>query len=266
LHRQPFLGQPTTYSPVLYLTEQSGPSFKRSLRRSGLVDSDAFHIVRWNRNAAWQWEQLIPEVLIRLEALDAHVLIIDTLPQFSGVRGDDENKSGRALEVMEPLQAATERRLAIMISRHDRKAGGEVGDSGRGSSAYAGAVDIILHLDRPQAKPGTERQRIIGGISRFEETPDDLLVQLSSDEPHVYTVVGNVEEVRTRDLRVDILTVLPTTEDEALSRKKLIEQLGARDIDVTRVVKQLIHERLVKLVERERAHFYYQATWAGDDD
>lgn len=272
LHGLPFLGHPTTYSPVLYLTEQSGPSFKRSLRRSGLVDGDAFHIVRWNRNAAWQWEQLIPEVLIKLDALDAHVLIIDTLPQFSGVRGDDENKSGRALEVMEPLQAATGRRLAIMISRHDRKAGGEVGDSGRGSSAYAGAVDVILHLDRPLAKPGTERQRVIGGISRFEETPDDLLVQLSSEEPHVYTVVGNVEEVRTRDMRIDMIAAAPTSADEAVDRDRLDELVAGRAIDKARTLKGLVADGTMLMIlktpdgrQRPKQHFYLR-TWGDDDD
>jgi hypothetical protein len=272
LHGEPFFGQPTTYSPVVYLTEQSGPSFKRSLRRSGLVDGDAFHLLRWGRTVDWTWPQLIEEVLVKIDELGARVLIIDTLAQFSGVRGDDENRSGAALEVMEPLQAATVRKLGIIISRHDRKAGGVAGDSGRGSSAYAGAVDIILHLDRPEPKPGTERQRVLEGLSRFEETPDKLLVELSEGEPQTYVVMGNVEDIKTRDMRRDMLAVLPTHADDALHRTALFEQVLGREIDKARVLKDLIREGLVLIEkkaeegkQRPREHFY-QRVWGPDDD
>jgi hypothetical protein len=272
LHGEPFFGQPTTYSPVVYLTEQSGPSFRRSLRRSGLVDGDAFHLLLWGDTEGWEWGQLIPEVLAKVEEVGAHVLIIDTLAQFSGVRGDDENRSGAALEVMEPLQAATKRPLGIMISRHDRKAGGAVGDSGRGSSAFAGAVDIILHLDRPEAKPGTERQRVIDGLSRFEETPDNLLIELSEDEPQAYRLVGNVDQIKTRDLRIEIQAALPTDVEDAIDREEVERRVAGRALEVGRVLKALIREHLVEVVMKKRegkqrpSQHFYQRVWLGDDD
>jgi hypothetical protein len=51
--------------------------------------------------------------------------------------------------------------LAVLMLRHERKGGGEVGESGRGSSAFAGAVDVILQLKRPE---GNTRRRC--GCSR----------------------------------------------------------------------------------------------------
>ena len=65
---------------------------------------------------------------------------MDTLGQFAGIRGDGENSSGEAQAAMSPF-AASRRKRARRDSRHERKGGGEVGESGRGSSAFGGAVD-----------------------------------------------------------------------------------------------------------------------------
>lgn len=58
---------------------------------------------------------------------------------------------------------------AVLLVRHDRKSGGDIGDSGRGSNALTGAVDIVLNLARmesPQARPelrSSEIRRIGAG-------------------------------------------------------------------------------------------------------
>ena len=70
---------------------------------------------------------------------------------------------------MAPLQIAAADGLAIVVTRHERKAGGDVGDSGRGSTAFGGAVDIILAIRRID---GTSNARRVYGLSRFDETPD----------------------------------------------------------------------------------------------
>jgi Bifunctional DNA primase/polymerase, N-terminal/AAA domain len=274
VYGEPFFGQPTAYSRIVYMTEQSGPSFKRNLRRAGLLDRDDCYVLTWSRAAGWTWEQVIEEVLRKVDEVDAHVLIIDTLAQWSGIRGDEENKSGAALRVMEPLQAATTRQLAILISRHDRKAGGGVGDSARGSSAYAGAVDIVLHLDRPEPKPGNERQRVLEGISRLEETPTSLLIELGEGEPTSYAVVGTVEDVKTRDMRIDMLAATPVGgEGDARWRDEVFGDVEGRLIDKYRVAKELIREGMVRVVKKKvegrqrAAEHYYQPVWDdGDDD
>lgn len=264
LHGKSFLGQETHRTPILYLTEQSGPSFKRSLRRSGLEDDDDFTLLLWGDTKGWTWEQLIPDVLAKCDELGVHVLIIDTLAQFSGVRGDDENRSGAALEVMEPLQAATTRPLGILISRHDRKAGGAAGDSARGSSAFAGAVDIILHLDRPEPKPGTERQRVIEGIGRFEETPDNVLIVLNDGEPQTYRLMGDVDDLHAQDMREEILAALPTEQEEAMDRDEVEKHVTGSSLEIGRFLKQLVADGEVgvekkKTEDRQRARqFFWQ--------
>lgn len=249
LERDPFLGQPTSYCPILYLTEQSGPSFKRNIARAGLLGHEDLHILFWSKVAGWKWPQVVQEGRRKAREIGAGLLVVDTLGQFSGVRGDAENSSGSAMEIMGPLQAAASDGLGVLLSRHDRKSGGDVGDSGRGSSAYAGAVDIVLHLQRlPGDRPGKERQRLLDGISRFEETPEKLLIELqpgNEGEPYSYRAIGDAAEVRREQLRVEILAHLPTDRDLAPTAPELKESLQVSPQDLLRELWELMKEHLV---------------------
>ena len=52
-----------------------------------------------------------------------------------------------------------------------------MGESGRGSSAFGGAVDLVLNLRRPDGNTrGT--LRVLKALSRFDETPPELVVEL----------------------------------------------------------------------------------------
>lgn len=68
--------------------------------------------------------------------------------------------------------------IAVVVVRHDRKSGGDVGDSARGSSAFGGAVDIVMQVQRNE---GNSRPtiRVINALSRYDETPDQLVVELT---------------------------------------------------------------------------------------
>jgi hypothetical protein len=256
LHGEEFLGEPTTYTAVVYLTEQSGPSFKRNLSRAGLLDREDLHILLWNRTVGRKWPDIVQDARAKAREVGAGLLIVDTLAQFSGIRGEDENKSGAAMETMEPLQAATTDGLAVLASRHDRKSGGDVGDSGRGSSAFAGAVDIVLHLQRlPGDQAGKERQRMLDGISRFEETPDKLLIELepgSDGERSTYRAVGDVVQVRKESLRIEVLAWLPTSHEDAPEFLELRKDLGVRELELRGVLRDLVNEGLVEQFGRPR--------------
>jgi len=265
-----FLGQKTTYSPIVYLTEQSGPSFKRNLKRAGLLGRADLHVLLWSRAIGLKWEFVVAQAQLRAVEAGAKVLIVDTLGQFSGIRGDQENNSGAAMVVMEPLQAAAAGGLAVLTSRHDRKSGGDVGDSGRGSSAYAGAVDVVLHLQRLQGgnTKGKERQRIVEGISRFEETPDKLLIELGPNEPHMFSALGDADVLKDQTMRREILASLPTNPDDAIGRDSLKESVGGNDEDRGRVLNDLIKEGLVRRIglgKKGDPYRYYQRVFFEDD-
>jgi len=134
----------------------------------------------------------------------ARVLVVDTLPQFAGLRGDAENNAGDALEAIGPLQLLAADGFAVLVTRHDRKAGGEVGESARGSGAFTGAVDIVLALSRePQASRPTMRH--LGCLSRFEETEPDLVIELVGAR---YEVIGTSAEALATAQREKLLGAL----------------------------------------------------------
>src|ERR1700751_5262060 len=93
-------------------------------------------------------------------------VVVDTLPQFACLKGDSENNAGDALAAMHPLLRAAADGIGVILTRHERKSGGEVGDSGRGSTALAGAVDIVLSLRRPEGN-ANKTHRLLQALSRF---------------------------------------------------------------------------------------------------
>jgi hypothetical protein len=112
--------------------------------------------------------------------MGAGLMIIDTLGQFAGFEGDEENNAGDMLAAVQPLQVAAAEGIAVAFARHERKASGRVGDAGRGSSALTGAVDVVLSLRQPEGnQPATVRE--IQALSRFDETPGRLIVELTKD-------------------------------------------------------------------------------------
>jgi hypothetical protein len=169
---------------------------------------------------------IVRETIAECRRREAHLLIVDTTGQFTGVVGDQENAAGRALEAMMPLQhAAATEGLAIISSRHERKSGGVVGESGRGSSAYAGSVDIILSLRLPEGQhPGRPRLRELHGVGRFDETPERLLIEWEGG--YKYTVHGAAADVERQEIQEALRARLPRAQAEAKTVKDLVLATG----------------------------------------
>jgi hypothetical protein len=172
------------------------------------------------------WPAIVDLAVAEAAARDAGVLIVDTLAQFAGLRGDDENNAGAALAAMAPLQRAARTGLAVELTRHERKSGGEPGESARGSSAYGGAADIIVAYQRPDGQHPPTR-RVLRALSRFPETPETLVVEKVS--PHLgkggweesFMALGSVEDAVAQAAR-DLLTEnLPADPGGALSVNEL---------------------------------------------
>jgi hypothetical protein len=222
-----FMGRPTRSSPVVYLSEQSPATFREALRRADLLDRDDFRVLFWHDTVGTTWPAIIHAARVEAGRVGARVLVVDTLGQFAGVKGDAENNAGAALEAVAPLQeAAAVDGLAVIILRHERKGGGDVGDSGRGSSAFAGAVDVVLRLRRSEgaARPGI---RVLDALSRFDQTPDTLVIELTDAG---YVALGDTEAVAAEEARAAVLQAAPTSEDKAMREADL---LSAADVKRT---------------------------------
>jgi hypothetical protein len=216
-----FLGEPTTRAAVVYLTEQSRSTIREALRRANLLDRDDLHILCWPEVRGQTWEAVVAAAVALALRVGAGVLIVDTLSQWAGVTGDGENNAGEALRAMAPLQVAAAAGIGVAIARHERKSGGEVGDSARGSSQYSGAVDTIVSIRRPQGDAeAASNVRVLQSLSRFDDVPETLVVELT---PTGYQPLGNVLAYASEQAEQRLLQVMPAWQDKAQTADQLAE-------------------------------------------
>jgi AAA domain len=226
LTRNDFLDNPTQYTPVVYLTEQSHQSFKPQLRKAGLLDRDDLVILhRWDLPSGFTWPMTVAAATSKAAEIGAKLIIVDTLSQFAGLQGDAENDSGSAYTALEPLQRAAQQGLAVLLPRHERKGGGDVGDSARGSSAFGGAVDIILALQRPQGR--AETVRVLHAIGRTDPPPA-ITLDYHRDEG-LYVSLGSETAVRQQEAKSAILDRLPSSPETGVSEKAILDLVVEKD-------------------------------------
>jgi hypothetical protein len=193
------------------------------------------------------------------------VLVVDTLGQFASLKGDAENNAGSALEAIRPLQEAAARGLAVILVRHDRKAGGAVGKSGRGSSAFGGAVDIIIAIRRGD---GNTRPTIrkIESLSRFSETPTELMVELGDEG---YRSLGTETAVAASEARKAVLGAAPTSEENASTVDELFEAAQVAHATGNRALGRLLDEGELERTGKGKKgspYRYWRPDPAGNDD
>ncbi len=213
-----FLGEPATQGPVVYLTEERTSSFVAALRRAHLADHRDLMIRKYRPGGVWM--EVVRDAVGEAQRIGARLIVVDTLPVFAGLAGDNENAAGYAREALDPLSGLND--LAVVVNFHDRKSGGDPGDATRGSSAFAGAVDIIADLRRLGGN-GQERRREIVAVGRFDDTPDRVIVELSDDG---YRLLGDAGAVARKDAKDSIREALAL--DRHMTEKQLAEELGDR--------------------------------------
>ena len=241
----PFLSRDTHYTGVVYLTEQPPSSFRVALWRAGLLGRTDVTVLFWRDTAGLRWPEVVAAAVRECDRRGAGILAVDTLPRFAGLRGDAENNAGDAGEAMAPLQIAAADGLAVVVVRHERKAGGEVGDSGRGSSAFGGAVDIVLALKRGE---GATRPtvRVLHALSRFDDTPSELMVELTEEG---YVALGDEPAVARAEVRAGVVGALPRDQAAALT----FDELHARLPDASRTTVQRALDDLIDTGEATRS-------------
>jgi hypothetical protein len=239
-----FLNEPTAKMPVVYLTEQLAVSFRQAMVRADLLGRDDFVVLAHGEVWSLPWPQVAGAVVTKCKNIGARLLVVDTLPQFAGLVGDSENNSGDALAAMQPLQRAAEEGIGVVALRHERKSGGEVGDSGRGSSAFGGAADIMLALRRPE---GNSRRtvRLVQALSRFSETPAELLIELTEKG---YIALGAPHEAEVKEAKDALVPSAPRSESEAVDLKDLAAGAKLARATAQRAVEELLCEGMLSRI------------------
>lgn len=241
LDGKPFLDRPTKQTKVMLLTEQSDTTLREALEAANLLDREDLYIISFADTIAQKWADLAHESTQMALDLGCGLYIVDTLPQFAKLRGESENSSGAALEAMEPLQEGAALGLGVLITRHEKKGISEIGESGRGSSAFGGAVDLMLSLRKGEgnARP---TMRVLHALGRFRSTPERLVIELG---PNGYESMGTETAVAAKEARNAVLDVLPATAEGAKTISELMELTGAKRTILDQVLGELVADGTV---------------------
>jgi hypothetical protein len=231
LDGKPFMGQPTVKTPVVVLTEQTPTSFTEALEDAGLTDREDVHILYWKDAARHQWPRVVAAARQKCKDVGAKLLIADTLAVLAGLKGEEENNAGKAHEVMVPLKEAAAEGLAVIYTRHDRKSGGPVGESGRGSSAFGGDADLLLLL-RQQEGQGKPTLRVLESLGRFRDTPSKLVIELTGSG---YRSHGDTGAYSAQQAMKAVADCLPASAAAALTAVEIINILAKHDIRRTAI-------------------------------
>ncbi len=242
-----FLGATTARTPVVYLSEERETTLAQALGRAGLLDRDDLALLPWRSTIGHDWASVVRAAVRECQRRGARLLVVDTLGQFTISKGSGENGAADALDALRPLQEAAAGGLAVVVVRHDRKAGGDVGRSGRGSSAFAAAADILVKLERARTGPNV---RVLTALSRFDETPASLTIELAEDDYRIrdddptdvpkITLVQRVEDA--------LLEIAPGFADDALPEDALLERMpeGTSRATLRNAIRFLLEEGTLK--------------------
>lgn len=166
-----------------------------------------------------EWLALIDR-LARLH--DEHgitLVVIDPLASFLPGRG--ESDAACMLDVLMPLQRLTTLGMAVLVLHHPRKGETVAGQAARGSGALSGYVDIIVEMECYSRLADEDRRRKLRAFSRHEETPRQMVIELTPDGTD-YLALGDFaseEFHQTWQALRDILELAP----HPLTRHQLLD-------------------------------------------
>ena|GEM_PF-3476732 len=236
---EPFLGLETETTKVVYLAEERGATLREKVERWGI--GEHVHVLMRHEAQGVPWDEVVRQAALHAIHIGAQALVVDTFAAWAGLAGDAENSAGAVLQAAEPLQWAASKGLSVLIPIHRRKSGGEHGEGIRGSSALAGALDIIIELERPRGdSDDASTSRVLRTVSRFEDSPPELVLRLTAAG---YEACGDVPQARAHGERERIRQALTVGDSHTA------EELGMR----LSMPKATAHKRLAELEAKGHA-------------
>lgn len=204
---------------ALVITEETGAKWVERRESLGLADHVDF-IVRpfKTRPTAEQWQEFIDGLAQLIPVRSYALAIFDTFLSVSPC--SDENDSIKMYDAIRPLHSLTEAGAAVLLVHHPKKGDATQGRASRGSGALPGFVDVIVELRRFAPAEKRNRRRVLTGYSRFDETPPEVVVELTSEG---YEQVGTKADAGRTDRIAVIRTLLPD-KPPGLTSVEIVEQ------------------------------------------
>ncbi|GMV25138.1 MAG: hypothetical protein AMXMBFR58_11690 [Phycisphaerae bacterium] len=171
-------------SPVLVISEEAPRHWIR--RREDLGLGETVHVINRPfkvRSTPDEWRRFIAHVAGLVARWRYCLVIIDTISSVWPVV--NENDASEVMAALLPLHAITEAGAALLVIHHPRKGDAGEGQASRGSGALTGWVDVILEFRRYASEDSKDRRRVLRSFSRFEETPQEVVLEFG-DEGYVF--------------------------------------------------------------------------------
>ena len=234
----PFLGEQVTKGPVLYCTEERCGTFLDAAERTKNGALADLHVVLLH-DAAWRlkWPDTAAGITELAERIKPRLVVVDTLSKWASLSGDDEFSAGVAMATMTPLQHLASAGCAVAVIRHERKAGGAVGQAGRGSTAWTGEMDSIIAVRRIA---GEKTKRLLAAIGRHDDTPEERVIDFAGDE---YKVLGDPADLRRLEEERQVIDALDYGEENGRTLTEL--RGGVPRTTAERIIGRLVQDGVV---------------------
>jgi hypothetical protein len=217
-----FLGHYVEPRKVLIVTEQGRVSFKAQASKAGILGSENLTVIFKYELTPFSWEQRVDLVMKKAAKVGAQLIIWDTFSRLACLKDDGENSEEAGRKMSDLADSAAASGLGIVPLRHGRKAGGDVGDAGRGYSGISGAVDIIIQLK--ESNQGANI-RDLETRSRFDETPQTAVIELVGQHYRLREDTGSIRRDRNT---TKILDCLPREESAAFRLEEIMNATGLK--------------------------------------
>lgn len=174
-----FCGLTLEPARVLVVTEEPADLWTERRDRLGIGDHVEALVRPLRQRPTWkEWGAFIDHLAGLTTERTYQLVVIDPLPNFWPVC--DENDASQVNAALSPLRRLTDAGAGVLLIMHPRKSGGEEGTAARGSGALSAFPDILLEMRRMSPIDHRDRRRVLTGLSRYRETPAELVIELSA--------------------------------------------------------------------------------------
>lgn len=176
-----FLGRTIHASRVLYVSEEGEQHWVRRRDDLSIGDNAGFYLQPFaaKPNPA-DWIAFVNNLKADVEEHRFDLVIFDTLAKLWPVV--EENDAGSVDAALMPLWNITKSGAGVLLIHHLRKSGGAEYTASRGSGALSAFPDILIELTRFDAMNARDRKRTLRAKGRYEETPDEIIIELVDNE------------------------------------------------------------------------------------
>jgi len=228
-HGGRFLGKQVGRARGLLLSGEDGaPILRERIAQMGIEAGDA--LVRFGGGEITQ--RFLREMRRALDGKGLRAIFVDPLLRF---HSEDENSPDVARPVYLLRELAQEAGVAIWVTHHLRKTGGEYGADIRGSSALLGAADLGVIVKRYGQDGHRLKAEFLG---RLCARPEPIVLSLG--ERLLWSVEGTLGDVQAKERDAAILELLNV---EPMKAEKIAKALG--------IPRATVFRRLGKLKESE---------------